>query len=222
MEFFSPSNMVCKNGGSWTRPSEDVANSLDGVRDCAAKCAGYTYFGLECPRATAVHCQCANTLSGSTSRSESECQSGITHCSGPYTHDGYNMGGSSRGSVYVVPTCADFTSSDGTAWHMSAGTQYTCAWFTEILGASSRCTQYGHLYPSSGYTANQACCVCGGGGGGGSVHLRASLVCCVLAGVQLIYHALRRGNVICTTVIVSLSRTHTHALSNPPTHYVVS
>lgn len=102
--YSSPSEMVCKSGGSWTRPSGDVPNSAAGVVDCAAKCAGYTYFGLECPRDT-VHCQCANTLAGSTSEGVNSCQSGIggtNHCVGPYTQAGYNMGGPARGSVYLV------------------------------------------------------------------------------------------------------------------------
>lgn len=67
--------MVCKRGGAWVRPGNDVANSVNGVGDCASQCAdhGYTYFGLECPRADTVHCQCANTLAGSSGQSTGEC-----------------------------------------------------------------------------------------------------------------------------------------------------
>lgn len=93
--------MACKSGGSWARPSGDVANSMQGVSDCAKKCAGYKYFGLECPRST-VHCQCANTLSGSGKQAVSKCRSGHGHCKGPYTQGGYNMGGHGVGSVYLV------------------------------------------------------------------------------------------------------------------------
>jgi len=93
--------MSCKSGGSWTRPSGDVSNSEAGVAECAEKCADYKYFGLECPRST-VHCQCANTLSGSNSADIAECQSGHGHCTGPYLQGGFDMGGHGYGSVYLV------------------------------------------------------------------------------------------------------------------------
>ena len=97
--------MSCKSGGSWIRPSGDVSNNAQGVADCASKCAGYTYFGLECPRST-VHCQCANTLSGSNSVAVRNCQSNTgpsnSHCKGPYQHGNYMMGGHGYGSVYKV------------------------------------------------------------------------------------------------------------------------
>lgn len=104
--YVNPPEMSCKSGGSWNRPSGDVANSADGVADCASKCAGYVYFGLECPRSNAVHCQCSNSLAGSNSVDGSNCQSNTgpsnSHCNGPYTHGDYMMGGHGFGSVYMV------------------------------------------------------------------------------------------------------------------------
>ena len=91
--------MSCTNGAGWWRPP-DVSNDAQGVADCASSCAGYTYFGLECPRST-VHCQCSNTLSG-TKADVIMCQSGQDTCIGPYQHGPYMMGGSDHGSVYYV------------------------------------------------------------------------------------------------------------------------
>jgi len=96
----------CKSGGTWERPYGDVANSEAGVTDCATKCksGGYAYFGLECPRAT-VHCQCANTLSGSNSIPSEKCDRSIqtgSHCSGPYKAGSYMLGSHGTGSVYRV------------------------------------------------------------------------------------------------------------------------
>merc|ERR1711990_1127284 len=102
-----PTEMSCKKGGSWTRPYGDVANSEAGFKDCASKCknGGYKYFGLECPRNT-IHCQCSNSLSGSTSVATTECDrknyAGNTHCVGPYKHGNYLMGSHGTGSVYKV------------------------------------------------------------------------------------------------------------------------
>ena len=93
--------MSCKTGGSWTRPPGEVANTVSGVADCAAKCKGYKYFGLECPRAT-VHCQCANTLSGSNSVSDEGCKTAKGHCNEASMKGGYLMGGYGIGSVYLV------------------------------------------------------------------------------------------------------------------------
>ena len=107
--------MSCKSGGSWTRPSGDVSNDAQGVADCAIKCAGYNYFGLECPRSTGVHCQCANTLSGSSSVAVTNCQRNTgpsnSHCNGPYQHGNYMMGGHGYGSVYKVPLLWNFPAS---------------------------------------------------------------------------------------------------------------
>ena len=99
--------MSCKSGGTWTRPSDDVSNDAQGVENCASKCAGYTYFGLECPRDT-VHCQCANTLSGSSSKDVINCKSSPSnsHCDAPGTHGGYMMGGHGFGFVYKVAKVA--------------------------------------------------------------------------------------------------------------------
>merc|ERR1711990_261193 len=102
-----PTEMSCKKGVSWTRPYGDVANSEAGFKDCASKCknGGYKYFGLECPRNT-IHCQCSNSLSGSTSVATTECDrknyAGNTHCVGPYKHGNYLMGSHGTGSVYKV------------------------------------------------------------------------------------------------------------------------
>merc|ERR1711970_592129 len=103
----APYQMSCKRGGSWTRPFGDVANSKAGVEDCARKCKskGYKYFGLECPRNT-VHCQCANTLSGSQKQASSQCDrknvNHGTHCRGPYKHGPYMLGSHGTGSVYLT------------------------------------------------------------------------------------------------------------------------
>lgn len=93
--------MSCKSGGNWVRPSGDVSNSINAMAECAEKCKDYKYFGLECPRAT-VHCQCTDSLEGSTKLDDSECLTGRGHCEGPYEHGGYMMGGYGTGSVYLV------------------------------------------------------------------------------------------------------------------------
>ena len=105
--FEHPSEMKCKTGGSWTRLATDVANSKAGVEDCAARCLarGDAYFSLECPRTTAVHCQCARSKADLGSKADdSECKQTLfgssTHCVGPYVADGYALGGHSHGSVY--------------------------------------------------------------------------------------------------------------------------
>ena len=91
------------------RPSGDVANSVQGVADCASKCKAYKYFGLECPRST-VHCQCTNSLSGSSKLPTAKCDrqtvSG-SHCKGAFKQGPYLMGSHGTGSVYLVPkgTC---------------------------------------------------------------------------------------------------------------------
>lgn len=113
--FKSPPAMGCKSGGTWVRPFGDLPNNLDGFYDCARMCKGkgYKYFGLECPRAT-VHCQCANSLIGSTTVSVSQCsikrgsaqwqarRRARTHCQGPFKAGQYNMGSHGVGSVYYT------------------------------------------------------------------------------------------------------------------------
>merc|ERR1712028_271069 len=76
LAYNSPAWGSCKSGGGdWTRAGVgDVQNSATGVSDCAGKCAGKTYFGLECPRADAVHCQCANSL-GHKESDTTKCKS---------------------------------------------------------------------------------------------------------------------------------------------------
>lgn len=60
--------MSCKWGGHWYRPFGDVENSVEGFKECAGLCleGGYKYFGMECPRPSWVHCQCAKILDGSS------------------------------------------------------------------------------------------------------------------------------------------------------------
>jgi hypothetical protein len=112
LAYDSPSWGSCKSGGgNWSRPGGDVANSATGVSACAGKCAGYVYFGLECPRANEVHCQCANNLGDSSQYkvddvNKCKSNSGISgsHCAGPYEHGSTMMGGHGFGSVYITPT----------------------------------------------------------------------------------------------------------------------
>ena len=121
--------MSCKKAGTWARPYGDVANSVAGFVDCGQQCkaGGYTYFGLECPRAT-VHCQCANALSGSTAQASTECDrkniAGSTHCSGPYMAGAYMLGGHGTGSVYLT---AATTVMAGVATYSSGCTIATCS-----------------------------------------------------------------------------------------------
>jgi hypothetical protein len=113
-EYRHPTEMTCKKGGSWLRPfgdvflgssgfsnppvAGDVANSEEGVVSCAKRCGadGYKYFGLECPRQGTVHCQCAQSLVGSTKETASSCYTkniaGSTHCVGPYKVPSWDLG----------------------------------------------------------------------------------------------------------------------------------
>merc|ERR1711865_978723 len=65
----------------------------------------------------------------------------------------------------VEPTavCADLTV-NGTEWHDSDSSEYTCDWYSD----DGNCQAYGDQYEYEGYTANQACCCCGGGSTGGT------------------------------------------------------
>jgi hypothetical protein len=108
--FKAPREMSCKQGGSWTRPSGDVPNSLAGIAACRAKCLAADpqnkYFGLECPK-PAVHCQCAKTLKGSIKLPNTQCDRSNrpgSHCKGPYTAKGYMLGAHGTGSVYMIHT----------------------------------------------------------------------------------------------------------------------
>jgi len=59
----------------WARPGGDVAISAAGAEHCRTICKdlGYTYFAMECPRGSIVHCQCNNALSG-TSIPDNYCE----------------------------------------------------------------------------------------------------------------------------------------------------
>jgi len=94
---------VCSDSACFARVN-DVANSVSGVKDCATQCsaAEAAYFGLECPRSDAVHCQCSNTLFRSKSENITSCQNAEHHCVGPFTQGNYVMGASGFGSVYLV------------------------------------------------------------------------------------------------------------------------
>jgi len=59
--------------------------------------------------------------------------------------------------------CTDYTLSDGSAWHDSAGDEYTCDYYEEQAG-QDHCEDYGYEY--GGYRADEACCTCGGGSTG--------------------------------------------------------
>merc|ERR1712166_20108 len=65
----------------------------------------------------------------------------------------------------VEPTavCMDLTV-NGTEWHDSDSSEYTCDWYSD----DGNCQAYGDQYEYEGYTANQACCCCGGGTTGGT------------------------------------------------------
>merc|ERR1712172_417237 len=52
--------------------------------------------------------------------------------------------------------CADNMLSDGSSWHDTEGSQYTCAWYAE----RENCEHYGSSYANGGFTAREACCVC--------------------------------------------------------------
>ena len=89
----------------WTRPgSTTVPRTVAGVSQCASRCSGYTYFGLECPHSSVVYCQCTNSLAASTPVSSTECSGShvVGHCVGPFVVGGYLMGAHERGSVYLT------------------------------------------------------------------------------------------------------------------------
>jgi len=150
--FMNPPSMSCKSGGNWTRPGDDVANTEDGVADCADICsgAGYTFFGLECPRSNAVHCQCANDLSDSTAVGASYCNTSAgafagSHCAGPYTAGNYHMGGHGYGSVYVIPKVAEYVSPSAMSCK-SAGDYWKRSSLSVHLGTG---VQIQHALPGS-------------------------------------------------------------------------
>ena len=89
---------TCLGAKHWIRQKSDVANNAAGVRSCADTCMsqGYTYFGLECPRTTTIHCQCAKSIANAKpTPNDSKCrlEAAATelgkHCVGPYTSDAY-------------------------------------------------------------------------------------------------------------------------------------
>jgi len=94
----------------WVRPYGNVAISAAGAESCQTKCrnGGYTYFGLECPMSSQVHCQCSNG-GGGTSRDASYCRGQGNplvhphgHCVGPYEAGGYLFGDYVVSSVYYT------------------------------------------------------------------------------------------------------------------------
>jgi len=99
----------------WARPGGDVAISAAGAEHCRTICKdlGYTYFAMECPRGSIVHCQCNNALSG-TSIPDNYCEGtgnplvhSHDHCVGPYTADEYRFGDYTVCAVFTVngPSC---------------------------------------------------------------------------------------------------------------------
>lgn len=114
----------CKAGGSWIRPGGDVGTAAGGFAGSFQACndickgGGYTHFGLECPMASATHCQCATSVTSSsanpvwdagafgTKGAGPSCANILAHCNNAatLTHEGfiYEMGGASVGSVYLV------------------------------------------------------------------------------------------------------------------------
>jgi len=53
-------------------------------------------------------------------------------------------------------SCNDRSLEDGTSWHDSEGSAYTCSWYAE----RDHCEHYGEAYANEGLTAQTACCVC--------------------------------------------------------------
>jgi len=88
----------------------DVPNTVDGVELCATRCkdTGAKYFGLECPRATIVHCQCSSSGSLGSQQTCNKCdrdartadQKASGHCAGPFKAGRYMTGGYHLSTVY--------------------------------------------------------------------------------------------------------------------------
>ena len=71
-------------------------------------------------------------------------------------------GGDTTGSEPTTePTavCEDYTTTSGTEWHDSGGSEYNCEWYSE----DDNCETHEDDYEYDGYTAKDACCACGGG-----------------------------------------------------------
>jgi len=88
----------------------NVAISKAGAEDCKSKCLseGYSYFGLECPMGSHVHCQCSNDFRGHGKGVE-YCRGkgnplvhAHAHCTGPYEAEGYLFGDYAVASVYAT------------------------------------------------------------------------------------------------------------------------
>lgn len=106
-EYVAPAVISCRRGGAWNKimPNK-VAATEEGVLICARECKSrsYSYFGLQCPGQSGVVCKCANSLEGSISLPDSQCNQtnveGSTDCEGPYMAGKYMLGAQGTGSVY--------------------------------------------------------------------------------------------------------------------------
>jgi len=131
-DYRHPIGWACKAGGHWVRPYGDVPNSKAGFELCGSKCAAgkYKYFGTECARST-LHCQCANSLDGSSAVATSACTTASGHCIGPFTNSNYILGAHSAGSVYLTArpasALAPYYVTKGTEQCPSAGILTTSA-----------------------------------------------------------------------------------------------
>lgn len=90
---------------NWARPYGNVALSEAGAEECKRNCgrAGYSYFGLECPMGSEVHCQCSDYLGGQVVDQrfcEGQGISSHNHCVGPYVQGRYRFGDAWVGSAY--------------------------------------------------------------------------------------------------------------------------
>ena len=109
----------CYSGTTWeSQRQADVGGGIIGVLACRDSCeaAGYTYFGMECPRGTSpnyvMHCECGNTLAGGSLATDNDCQqlsfggspcTGAPHYQAHHAEIGmYYLGAHSFNSAYKV------------------------------------------------------------------------------------------------------------------------
>ena len=159
------------DGHGADRVCDDIVGDVTNIADCRAKCTGYNYMGLACPRNNAFECWCCNELdpiaSGASALvSSSDCDnsylhSGINnnrndHCSGfgpadggGYKLDGFSLGGHCRAAIYTPD--ADPTVSDAMPDLAFGLSTNTCHCWLRYVGRQFQCDPKGHppVAPSS-------------------------------------------------------------------------
>ena len=119
---------------NWNNPYTALAPSDNPVETCKAHCAGYDYFGMECPGDHGLYCTCMYTSEYDSVTEERPIYECLGECSGGSDPNTPTVGCSDRSSdgSRVDTNCPGMTVS-GTVYSVFNG---------YALGASWRTTYY--------------------------------------------------------------------------------